>query len=90
MNLNTFIITIFCMIDDWLIAENLKLRKRGPQATMADSEVLTIEIVGAFMGIETDSETFSYFRRHYVDWFPDHIQTVFSQLVHRFKGKRVR
>jgi len=70
MNLNTFIISIFCMIDDWLDNQNLRLRKRGPQATLADSEVLTIEIVGAFLGIETDKGTFLHFRRHYGEWFP--------------------
>lgn len=71
MNLNIFIITVFCLIDDWLQTQDFQLRQRGPQATLADSEVLTIEIVGAFLGLETDRETFHYFRRHYGEWFPD-------------------
>lgn len=69
MDLNTFIVTVFCMIDDWL-KEQPKLRERGPQPTLHDSEVLTIEVVGAFLGINTDKGLFTYFRRHYGSWFP--------------------
>jgi hypothetical protein len=69
MDLNTFIVTVFCIIDDWL-KEQPKLRQRGPQPTLHDSEVLTIEVVGAFLGIETDKGLYTYFRRHYGNWFP--------------------
>jgi hypothetical protein len=69
MDLNTFIVTVFCMIDDWL-KEQPQLRERGPQPTLHDSEVLTIEVVGAFLGINTDKGLFTYFRRHYGSWFP--------------------
>jgi hypothetical protein len=69
MDRNTFIVTVFCLIDDWL-KEQPKRRKRGPQPTLRDSEVLTIEVVGAFLGIDTDKGLFTYFRRHYGEWFP--------------------
>jgi hypothetical protein len=32
--------------------------------------VLTIECVGEFLGIDTDSGLYQYFRRHWGDWFP--------------------
>jgi hypothetical protein len=38
----------FCLIDDWLAGQ--RLRQRGPAPTLADSEVLTIEYVGEFLG----------------------------------------
>jgi hypothetical protein len=41
MDLTTFIITVFCLIDDFLAGK--RLRKRGPLPTLRDSEVLTIE-----------------------------------------------
>jgi len=59
---------VFCLIDDWLAGQ--RLRQRGPQPTLADSEVLTIECVGEFLGIDTDSGLYQYFRRHYRGWFP--------------------
>ena len=53
MDLDTFIVTVFCMIDDWM-KERPKLRERGPQPTLHDSGALTIEVIGAFLGISTD------------------------------------
>ena len=42
-----------------------RLRKRGPMPKLSDSEVLTIEVVGEFLGIDTDKGLHAYFRRHY-------------------------
>ena len=69
MDLNTFIVTIFSLIDDWL-AQQPRYRRRGPQPTMSDSEILTIEVVGIWLGLATDKALFLYFQRHYDDWFP--------------------
>jgi hypothetical protein len=68
MDITTFIINIFCLIDDCITGQ--KLRERGPAPTLKDSEVMTMEIVGEFLGIDTDKGLFMYFRRHYSDWFP--------------------
>jgi hypothetical protein len=38
---------------------------------LCDSEVLTIEIVGEFLGLDKDTELFAYFRRHYAHFFPN-------------------
>jgi hypothetical protein len=69
MDLNTFIIIIYCLIDDWLQTQP-KYRRRGPQPTLTDSELLTIEVVGNFLGYETDKGLYLYFPRHYRQWFP--------------------
>ncbi|MDQ5828240.1 MAG: IS982 family transposase, partial [Chloroflexota bacterium] len=45
--------------------------------TLCDSEVLTIEVVGEFLGIDEDTELFEHFRRHYAHFFPNLL------LVHR-------
>jgi hypothetical protein len=70
MDVRTFTITVFCLIDDWLASQSRPLRRRGPAPTLADSEVLTIECVGEFLGIDTDNGLYQYFRRHWADWFP--------------------
>ena len=41
-----------------------------PQPVLADSEVLTIECVGEFWGIDTDKGLHDHFRRYWGDWFP--------------------
>jgi hypothetical protein len=68
MDLNSFIIAVFCLIDDRI--EDRALRARGPLPRLSDAEVLTIEIVGEFLGLDTDEAIFRYFRRHYGEWFP--------------------
>jgi superfamily I DNA/RNA helicase len=37
---------------------------------LRDSEVLTIEVVGEFLGLDTESNIFTHFCRYYADWFP--------------------
>ena len=68
MDGTTFIVTVFCLVDDWLAGR--RLRQRGPQPILADREVLTIECVGEFLGIDTDTGLDEHVRRHGADWFP--------------------
>jgi DDE family transposase len=68
MDARTLLITVYCLIDEWLAGR--RLRQRGPTPVLADSEVLTIECVGEFWGIDTDKGLYEHFRRHYRDWFP--------------------
>ena len=72
MDLDDFIITVFCLVDEAIPAtlNGQRLRKRGPQPTLADSEVLTMEVVGEYLGLAQDSALFAYFRRHYAHFFP--------------------
>lgn len=73
MPLTDLIIRAFCLIDDALTAfvrDRGPIRSRGPRPTLADSEVLTIEVVGALLGIETDAGLYRHFRRHHADLFP--------------------
>jgi hypothetical protein len=72
MDLDDFIITAFCLIDEALpqITGGARIRQRGPAPTLADSEVVTMEVVGAYLGLEQESALFAYFRRHYAHFFP--------------------
>jgi hypothetical protein len=72
VDLSTFIVfSVFCLVDDQLKYQG-PLRKRGPAPKLSDAEVLTIEIVGEFLGLDTDKALHRYFpRRHYAaEWFP--------------------
>jgi hypothetical protein len=68
MDATTLLITVYCLIDDWLAGR--RLRQRGPQPILSDSEVLTIECVGEFLGIDTDKGLYEHFCRYWGDWFP--------------------
>lgn len=72
MDLDDLTIRWFCLIDEGLhaVLDGKRLRISGPQPTLADSEVLTMEVVGEYLGLEQDSAIFAYFRRHYAHFFP--------------------
>src|SRR3954464_15337204 len=72
MDLETLIIVVFCLVDDFVrdLCRGRGLRQRGPTPVLADSEVLTVEIVGEFLGLDTDRGLHAYFRRHYGHLFP--------------------
>jgi len=68
MDVTTFMIAVYCFIDDWL--KDKHLRQRGPEPTLSDSEVLTMEVVGEFLGMDDESALYRYFRWHWSAWFP--------------------
>ena len=72
MDLETLIVAVFCLVDDFVrdLCHNRRLRQRGPTPVLADSEVLTVEFVGEFLGLDTDRGLHAYFRRHYGHLFP--------------------
>src|SRR5262245_7353924 len=71
MTLDDYMLTVFCLVDDQLTALHLgHVRQRGFAPQLSDSEVLTIELVGEFLGFDQDAQLFWYFRRHYADAFP--------------------
>jgi hypothetical protein len=91
VDLNTFITAVFCLADDWL-QEQQPPRRRGPAPELSDSEVLTIEIVGEFLGIAAEKGLYTYFRRHYGEWFPAlrrvHRTTFTRQMANLWAMKR--
>jgi hypothetical protein len=90
MDLSTFIVAVFCLIDE-RIKDLGRLRGRGPTPKLSDAEVLTIEIVGEFLGFDEDTELFEYFRRHYAHYFPNllrvHRTTFSRQAANLWKAK---
>jgi len=47
-----------------------RLRERGPNPLLSDSEVITIEAAGEFCGLHQDKALFNHFRRYYHHFFP--------------------
>lgn len=72
MGLDTLIVTVFCLVDDTLAAllDGRRLRQRGPQPTLCDAEVLTMEVVGEYLGLDQERQMFNYFCRYYPHFFP--------------------
>jgi hypothetical protein len=72
MPLEDFIITVFCWVEEHLdsLIGDRPLRQRGFAPKLTDSEVITMEVVGEFLGVDTDVGLWKYFRRHWPSWFP--------------------
>ena len=66
-----FLLVVFCLVDDELKAPDLPPpRTRGPRPTLADSEVIAVEIAGEFWGITDDRALYRHFRRYHRAEFP--------------------
>ncbi len=71
MSIEEFIIAVFCIIDDELQKMlSSKLRSRGRHPGLTDSEVITMEIVGEFLGYDCDKSIWTYFKHHWIHFFP--------------------
>jgi hypothetical protein len=72
MSLEDFIISVYCWVDEALknMLGTQKLRQRGFQPGLSDSEMITMEIVAEFHRIDTDKGAWEYFRDHWSAWFP--------------------
>lgn len=65
------LLVVFCLIDDTLNSLDLgRLRRRGHAPKLADSEVITIEIVGEFWGLDTDRDLCRHFQQYHTAEFP--------------------
>ena len=72
MPIDEFIIAVFCCIETLMRGRTAlrPLRQRGFAPHLADSEVLTMEIVGELLGLDTAKQIWRYFRQHWAAWFP--------------------
>lgn len=73
MSIVEFIIQVYVWIDDSLhelFQGRTPWRQRGPQPTVSDSEVLAMEVIGEFLGYDTDEGIYEYFLWHWLDLFP--------------------
>jgi Transposase DDE domain len=65
---------VFCLVDDELQAlmrTRPRLRSRGPATTkLSDAEVITIELVGEFWGLDRDRALYRHFRAYHAAEFP--------------------
>jgi hypothetical protein len=73
MSREDFIVNVFCFVDDFLsdLSRGQRLRQRGPEPRLADSEVITMEIVGEFLGMDKDEAIYGYFTEHWSSFFPN-------------------
>jgi hypothetical protein len=72
LSLPDFIVVVYCLVSDvfTLVVGDQRLRRRGPPPRLTDSEAITMEIVGEYLGYDTDKGIWPYFTQHWRPWFP--------------------
>lgn len=72
-SIEEFIIAVFCCVDDFLseITQSYPIKRRGFAPSLKESEVLTMEIVAEFLGIDADKDMWKYFHCHWLKLFPN-------------------
>lgn len=72
MSIEDFIISVYCLVDGEFKNNSSwqNLRKRGFKPKLSDAEVITMEIVGEFLGKDKDTSIYRYFKTHWQAWFP--------------------
>lgn len=75
MDLEELTIAVLCLLDE--VLEEMRtdpdwrqVRTRGPAPVLADVEVLTMEVVGEYLGMDQDAAIYRYFRQGHPAWFP--------------------
>lgn len=71
-DIEEFIIAVYLSVAEHLetLLAQHPPRSRGFAPSLSDSEVVTLEIVGEFLGYHSDRDIWRYFRRHWPSWFP--------------------
>ena len=71
MSIEEFIIFVYLIIDElYPIVVNKPLRTRGFPPALTDIEIITMQIVGEFLGMDTDKSIWMYFKNNWLAWFP--------------------
>jgi hypothetical protein len=71
MTFDDYLLHLSYLVDGECEALNLgRVRRRGPAPVLHDSEVLTIELAGEFLGLDTDKGIYRFFRRYHRREFP--------------------
>jgi len=72
MLVEDFIINVYCCVEEiYREIVTTPLRSRGFAPKLTDSEVITMEIVGEFLGKDHDMQIYHYFYGNWLSWFPN-------------------
>jgi hypothetical protein len=72
MDRDTFIIMVYCLVDEACkkLSTVYRVRHAGFTPALRDAEVITMEICGEYFKQQTDKDLFDYFAQHYRHFFP--------------------
>lgn len=71
MSIHEFIISVYLIIEEFYsIVVTHPLRGRGFPPALSDIEIITMQIIGEFLELDSDKNIWKYFRHNWLEWFP--------------------
>ncbi|MEB4799396.1 IS982 family transposase [Acinetobacter soli] len=71
MSIQEFIISVYLIVEEiYAIIVVQPLRRRGFPPSLTDAEIINMQIVGEFLGIDSDKALWIFFKNNWLDWFP--------------------
>ncbi|WP_343597515.1 IS982 family transposase [Acinetobacter sp.] len=66
-----FIISVYLIIEElYPVVITQPLRTRGFAPAVSDAEIITMQIVGEYLALDTDKSIWMYFKNNWLEWFP--------------------
>ena len=84
--LEDYIIHVFCLIDDLYteFCQTHKVRKSRSKLFLANSKIITMLLVGEFIGIADNKKIWLYFKSNHLDYF-----SSLSMIRYKVWGKKL-
>ena len=71
MSIHEFIMSMYLLIDElYLLIVKKPLITRGFPLALSDIEIITMQIVGEFLSLDSDKNIWIYFKHNWLEWFP--------------------
>jgi Transposase DDE domain len=85
IDLESLMITVFVLVDDWYQTEGITLKALSPGAKpeMSDSEIMTLALMMDYLPFPGETQFIGFIRANYQAWFPNLLTQ--SQFNRRFR-----
>ncbi len=80
VDVDTFLTTLYVMVDDFCHSHPPNDRRGGPEASLTPSEVVTLAIFSRWNRFSSERNFYRYARRHLRDAFPTLCPTARSSI----------
>lgn len=89
VDVESLVITIFVLVDDWYQAEGKALKGKSPGAKpeMSDSEIITLALMMDYLPFPGETQFIGFIRANYREWFPTLLdQSQFNRRLRQLGG----
>ena len=89
INVESLLVIIFVLVDDWYQTEGKALKEKSPGAKpeMSDSEIMTLALMMDYLPFPGETQFIGFIRANYQEWFPALLdQSQFNRRLRKLGG----